>query len=123
MHSGKEASRGYNQSRLLAQSLSRESGFPLEELLCRPVEGQMQAGLGKESRRRALDQVFQWAGPERRETLYGKRGARPAIIVDDVVTTGATLESCAKILMQHGFQPIWGLTFAGGGGKRARLPY
>jgi predicted amidophosphoribosyltransferase len=115
MHRDKEAQRGYNQSRLLADSISKETGFPVEELLCRPVAGQMQAGLDKSRRRKALDHVFQWSGSV-------KQDPGPAVIVDDVVTTGATLESCARILKQHGFQPIWGLTFAGGSGEKARNP-
>jgi ComF family protein len=115
MHPEKEASRGFNQSRLLAQFLSRETGFPMEELLCRPTPGQMQAGLDKNHRREALDQVFQWSGSV-------KASNRPVIIVDDVVTTGATLESCARALRQQGFHPIWGLTFAGGSREKARNP-
>jgi predicted amidophosphoribosyltransferase len=69
----------------------------------------MQAGLDKRQRQKALDQVFQWAdGTDPRPG--------PAILVDDVVTTGATLESCGSILRERGYGPIWGLTFAGGSG-------
>lgn len=107
----KEAARGYNQSRLLAESLRRESGFPVAELLCRPVAGRVQAGLDSKQRRHALDQVIQWAGA-------GQPKPGPAIIVDDVVTTGATLESCAGILRLQGYKPIWGLAFAGGSGAK-----
>ena len=113
MHREKESARGYNQSRLLADAVRRETGFLVEELLARPHAGQMQAGLGKRQRQQALDQVFQWAGPK------GHRPG-PVIVIDDVVTTGATLESCGQILRQHGYGPIWGLAFAGGSGAGQR---
>ena len=109
MYDQKEADRGYNQSRLLAKSLERETGMPVAELLVRPVAGLMQAGLNKNQRQKALDHVFQWAGPD------GMKPG-PVILVDDVVTTGATLESCGSLLRQHGYGPIWGLAFAGGSG-------
>jgi len=109
MHREKEATRGYNQSRLLAEAISRETGFPVRNLLNRPLMGQIQAGLDKKQRREALNQVFQWRNEEE-----GPLG--PAIIIDDVVTTGATLESCGKILRGHGHEPVWGLTFTGGSG-------
>ena len=112
MHSEKEITRGYNQSRLLAEALRRETGFPLAELLRRPLAGRVQADLDGRQRLEALDQVIRWAG-------FGGVKPGPAVIVDDVVTTGATLETCAGILRQRGFKPIWGLTFAGGSGARA----
>ena len=113
MHIEKEKARGYNQSRLLAYALSRELGFPVQELLCRPVEGRIQAGLDKRQRQTALDQVFQWA-------RVTSQSGGAAILVDDVVTTSATLESCGKILADNGFDTVWGLTFAGGVGLGAR---
>ena len=113
MHRDKQEARGYNQSRLLAEALSRETGLVVAELLSRPRLGQMQAGLDRRERQTALDQVFQWAGPE------GYRPG-PVILVDDVITTGATLDSCGQILARQGCGPIWGLAFAGGIGAGAR---
>jgi len=93
----------------LAREVSWETGFPVVELLSRPHPGHVQASLDKHQRQNALHQVFQWA--EQPGRLPG-----PVIIVDDVVTTGATLETCAKILSERGYGPIWGLTFTGGSG-------
>ncbi len=129
MHQDKEAARGYNQSRLLAQVLSRQLELPVAELLWRPLPGRVQAGLDKKERRQALDQVFQWAGRGGGKAAGrgsagagGKRRLSAAIIVDDVVTTGATLESCGRILEQQGYNPVWGLTFAGGSSAGIKYP-
>ena len=112
IHKLKEEQRGYNQSLLLARALSRETGYRVEELLWRPAPGQVQAGLDKRQRQKALADAFRW-----RPVSGGKaRPAGPAIIVDDVVTTGATLEHCGAILREQGYGPLWGLTFAGGSG-------
>ena len=113
MHKEKEATRGYNQSKLLASALSRRTGLPVNELLSRPNKGQVQAYLDKHQRRKALDQIVQWAGPE-----SPKPG--PVILVDDIVTTGATMECCCQILLEKGYGPIWGLAFAGGTGSKSR---
>ena len=112
LHRDKEALRGYNQSRLLAEAIYRECGFPVKDLLIRPFAGQMQAGLDKRQRQQALAKVYQWSNQ-----AENHRG--PVILIDDVVTTGATLESCGQILQERGFGPIWGLTFAGGSGMGA----
>ena len=118
MHRDKEKKRGYNQSFLLALAVSRETGLPVKELLSRPYPGQMQEGLDKWQRQKALDKVFQWSGVAQ----DSKPG--PAIIIDDVVTTGATLETCGEILRSRGYGPVWGLTFAGGvaAGERQIIP-
>jgi len=114
MHREKQETRGYNQSKLLALALSRETGFPVTELLSRPHVGQVQAGLNRWQRQTALEQVFRWAG-----TVGHEPGPGPVILVDDVLTTGATLDSCGRILADHGCEPVWGLTFAGGIGAGA----
>ena len=121
LHPDKERSRGYNQSRLLAQSISWETGFPVADLLCRLRPGHVQAELGRQQRMHALDQVFAWAsGTNAPAPLDPPSQPRPAIIVDDVVTTGATLEACGQILRTQGYWPVWGLTFVGGVGQIAR---
>jgi len=155
VHKLKEAQRGYNQSLLLARSLSSETGLVVAELICRPEPGQVQAGLDKRQRQKALDSAFKWkdaeadaswsagvsgsAGASENANITGskavlrsiaasarlghtKLGHRaqapgPAIVVDDVVTTGATLENIGLILLDHGYKPVWGLAFAGGSGR------
>ena len=90
---------GFDQSRELAIALSKETGIPYINALRRKKSGKMQKELkGKER----LENASQLYLPARRVTLKGKR----AIIVDDVLTTGATIVSAAAILRSMGARGI-----------------
>jgi ComF family protein len=98
--------RGYNQSLLLARELSRLCGVPLAERgLARRRNTPPQAGSADaEARKRNVADAFvadrRWA--------EGKR----VLVIDDVMTTGATLDACARALRQAGAASVWALTFA-----------
>jgi len=98
-------SRGYNQSELLAHEVARLVGLPL-------VTGAL-------VRRRATPpQVRQSDWEARRVNVAGafeggRRGVKGGVLlVDDVVTTGATLDACARVLLSEGSGPVFALTFA-----------
>jgi len=98
--------RGYNQSLLLARELSRLCGLPLAERgLARRRNTPPQArSADAEARKRKVADAFvadrRWA--------EGKR----VLLIDDVMTTGATLDACARALRQAGAASVWALTFA-----------
>jgi predicted amidophosphoribosyltransferase len=88
--------RGFSLTHLMARHLASAAGVPLEACL-RMAPGQRQARLGRR---------------ERRSNLAGRltaRAAAPAIcvLVDDVVTTGATAERCAEELVCEGAREVW----------------
>lgn len=86
--------RGYNQAHELARALHGLSGLPLSSrLLSRPVPGQEQAHLGAKDRRSNVRHSFA-ASPE-------ARGLR-VWIVDDVMTTGSTMNAAASALLASG---------------------
>ena len=86
--------RGYNQAHELARALHGLSGLPLSSrLLTRPVPGQEQAHLGAKDRRSNVRHSFA-ASPE-------ARGLR-VWIVDDVMTTGSTMNAAASALLASG---------------------
>lgn len=88
--------RGYDQARLIAQAVARKQGIPCVPLLYKNRNNRAQAGTGSAEKRRAnVRGVYEAINPD-----Y-LRGAR-VLLVDDIVTTGATLSECAKMLLLGG---------------------
>jgi ComF family protein len=90
--------RQFNQAALLAGELARQAGLPMQPLALRRVRStRSQVGMTREQRRRNVAGAFRT--PERH------RGAvrdRNVLLLDDVVTTGATVEACARALKRAG---------------------
>ncbi|MBN1439576.1 MAG: ComF family protein [Anaerolineales bacterium] len=104
----RQIQRGYNQSLLLAGAIARRSVIPLgEKNLVRVRETQSQVGLSLGERRENVAEAFRAA------EVAGRR----ILLVDDVCTTGATLDSCAAALRKAGAAAVAALTLA-----RAVLP-
>lgn len=101
----RERRRGFNPSRDLAGALSRRSGVPLVEALRRPREARRQVGLSPAERVANLRDAFVPAADP-----IGVRG--PLVLVDDVLTTGATAASAATALGAAGARRVDVLTFA-----------
>jgi ComF family protein len=105
LHPRRLAVRGYNQAELLARELRRRLAMgSTSGRLERVRDTATQVG---QDRRRRLENVvgaFRWSGPHLR--------GRALLLVDDVVTTGATLEACASALKEAGAGPVIGLTVA-----------
>jgi competence protein ComFC len=106
LHAGRFRERGYNQSELLAEKLSVLTGVPvLNGAVARVIDNKPQARtVSIEERRRNVEDVFKCEDG----SVYGKE----VIIVDDVCTSGATLEACAKALTKAGAKRIFGFTLA-----------
>ena len=109
LHPRKLRERGYNQSELIACELTKvlpESSF--EDLLARQVDTESQTRFNRRERVRNLKNAF---------SLRRNRGIDPAqryVIVDDVFTTGSTLNACAHALKQAGARRIDVLTIGHG---------
>ena len=96
LHGARRRERGYNQAWLLAEAVADRLGVPaLELVLTRVRATPPQARLDPARRRRNLAGAFRAAEPGR---LQGRR----ILIVDDVLTTGATLEACLGTLSAAG---------------------
>lgn len=99
--------RGYNQSELLADSLSKSWGIPvLTGALCRVRDTESQTRLTPDDRLRNVAGAFAVDGDLRR-SMVGQH----LILVDDVVTTAATMNACARALHQAGARTISYVTF------------
>jgi ComF family protein len=105
LHPRRRRQRGYNQSKMLARELSKMLHIPLMcHLLRRARQTNEQALLMDRSSRHAnIRDAFQVARPA---SVKGKT----LILVDDVVTTGATVSECARMLKQEGADSV--LVFA-----------
>jgi len=100
LHPARQRERGYNQAWQLAVRLASRLGVPaIEDVLVRVRHTPAQARLDPERRRRNLAGAFRVKEPQR----YRERRV---LIVDDVLTTGATLEACLGTLAGAGARPV-----------------
>jgi competence protein ComFC len=93
--------RGYNQSELIARHVARSLAIPYHPLLRRRRNTQ-QVGKTRSQRLSQVDGVFVASGPQSGRIL----------VVDDVLTTGATLNACAIALQVAGAIEVWGTAAA-----------
>ncbi|HJX12646.1 MAG TPA: ComF family protein [Dehalococcoidales bacterium] len=107
LHPRRLRERGYNQSALLARELGKLTGLPVVErgfVRHRYVSPQARSADVNE-RRRNVAGAFAGTSPE------GLEG-RQVLLIDDVSTSGTTLNACAGVLKSAGAASVWGLTLA-----------
>lgn len=106
LHKGRLRERGYNQSEFIAQGISRFTGLPiLTDGILRTIHTRSQTTLTPEKRLVNMANVF--FVPHKQE-LKGFT----IVLVDDVFTTGATLDSCSRVLLESGAKDVFALTIA-----------
>lgn len=106
LHPNRERTRGYNQSRLLAEGLAQRLNRRIDiRSLIRTRDTEHQSRLDRERRLKNLDQAFLVVKPEM------VRG-RTILLVDDVTTTGTTLSACARALLDASASRVWCATVA-----------
>ncbi|MBT9160725.1 MAG: hypothetical protein DDT26_02021 [Dehalococcoidia bacterium] len=105
LHSKRVRQRGYNQSDLLAEELSRLINLPTASgSFVRLRNTPSQVSLGAEARHSNVQGAFHCKNP-----VYQGKGV---LLVDDVCTTGATLNACAVALKGAGAASVWALTLS-----------
>lgn len=104
LHKSKEQKRGFNQVKLVLNLIYKNRNI---DYLIRTKSTKTQANLNQVDRAVNMDDSFALSSKVRLEDITG----RHFVVMDDVFTTGATLESCAQILKQHGAKAVYGFTW------------
>ena len=105
LHLSRLRRRGYNQAALVACEFGRQMGIPVDEQALQRVRNTAsQMRLNAAERRRNVRGAFR--------SLNGHIQGKKALLIDDVCTTGATLEACADALREGGATEVWALTLA-----------
>lgn len=106
LHPEKLKIRGFNQAELLAKCLAQHAQLPYQSLLLRTYQTTTQAHLTKSERLTNYQaNAFVCSSDLRGQNI---------LLIDDVLTTGATLGACAQALKQAGAQTVYGFTLAHG---------
>jgi ComF family protein len=106
LHSSRQRERGFNQSEWLAETFAREAGADVRDVLCRTRDTGTQTLLTLEERRKNVRGAFDI----RRGTKVYEEAKY--VLVDDVITTGSTLNACAEALSKAGAKDLTVLTLA-----------
>ncbi|MGL4730703.1 MAG: ComF family protein [Clostridium sp.] len=94
--------RGYNQAEVLAKKVAEKLGIPCKAMLKKVKETKDQIGLTSLERWQNIDGCFKFN--------YKKDVFEKVIVIDDVVTTGATIINCTKELKENGVKKVFILT-------------
>ena len=106
----KKNRRGFNQSELLAEKIGRLTGIPVRKDILKKIRGtQDQKQLSLEERRKNLESAF--------SLKKQPEGIRTVLLVDDVYTTGSTVDALASVLKQSGVEKVYFLTLCIGKGE------
>jgi predicted amidophosphoribosyltransferase len=98
MHRAKERKRGYNQARLLGEGVAESTGWPLSDLLMKTTASDTQTRRTRIERYLNLARGFALNPVLDKNSIKGKH----VLVVDDVLTTGATLEQACQPLVEAG---------------------
>ena len=107
LHPRRERERGFNQAAVLARVVAGRTGLPLDEwsLVRRAHTERHRAGMDRRARRETVEGAFAVTRPR---LVEGER----ILLIDDVLTTGATVGACAHVLRAAGAGEVFVLTVA-----------
>jgi predicted amidophosphoribosyltransferase len=107
LHPGRRRSRAFNQAEAIAAAIAARTGLPLAACLARAGPDRRQVGRGRAARLQGLSGSI----------TATARAPREAVLIDDVVTTGATLAACAAALRAAGSTNVRAVVFARTSGR------
>lgn len=105
LHRSRESMRGFNQAELIARQLSKKLNLTGGNFLRRTKNTEPQVTLSGQKRRENLINSFICEEPKEVE-------GKTILLIDDVTTTGTTLNECARVLKDAGAKSVWGVVVA-----------
>ena len=106
LHKKRLRERGYDQAEIIARALSKKLGVPCRRLLVKESGNKRQSSIdNREERKANVSGVYRCVS---KEELIGKR----VLLVDDIITSGATVGECAAMLKAFGCTEIYSAAFA-----------
>lgn len=109
LHRRKQRIRGFNQAELLAKELSRYAGIPVDTAILKKCHAtQSQKKLNAAERKKNLQKAFQ---------VVGNPAGMRILLIDDVYTTGSTMDVLAKLLLEKGASHVYFLTLCIGNNR------
>ena len=109
LHRKKQRKRGYNQAEIIARELGKRLEIPVDtSVIIRGRETTPQKELGQKNRRKNLKKAFRLTG----KRLRGKN----ILLIDDIYTTGSTIDAMSEVLTKTGCEKIYFLTISIGQG-------
>ncbi|HNY36091.1 MAG TPA: ComF family protein [Candidatus Pacearchaeota archaeon] len=105
MHIKKKRKRGFNQSEEIAKLISESTRIKLSTSLIKTKETKPQMELNKSQRIENIKNCFAITNKKEIEN-------KTILLLDDVYTTGTTMNECAKVLKENGVKEVWGLSVA-----------
>ena len=97
--------RGFNQAKILAENVADGLNLQCRDLLHKDNNVITQVGHSRRERLENIKDKIHYIGPVEPTN-------RKVLVIDDVYTTGATLEECAKVLRRAGYREVWGLVLS-----------
>jgi len=108
LHPKRERNRGFNQAEVIGRLMSRNWKLEMSNLLNRVKDTKQQVGRSREERLESMEGAFKTSPSIPLLNL----GEGRVLLVDDVWTTGATMQECAKVLKKEGAKKVWGWVVA-----------
>ena len=109
LHRRKQRIRGFNQAELLAKELSRYAGIPVDTAILKKCHAtRSQKKLDAAERKKNLQKAFQ---------VVGHPSGMRILLIDDVYTTGSTMDVLAKLLLEKGASHVYFLTLCIGNNR------
>lgn len=107
LHSRRRRWRGFNQAELLAKEIAKRFNQPYGDLISRAQETRTQVGLSKKARKENVRGVFAL-----KKSVTGQIRDKNFLLVDDVYTSGATMQEAARVLKKAGANNVWAMAIA-----------